>query len=60
LCWLFQFEFVQEQLQFAFRLGVAGQDHFPAINGGNAHIQHLHRGKRFEHGSGRQSWSQVL
>ena len=42
-------EFLQQQRQLGLRLGVTGEDQFPAVGGRDVHIEHLHGGKLLDH-----------
>ena len=49
LCREFEFEFVEQKLEFWFRLGGAGHDEFAPVSGGYMHVDHLHGSKLLQH-----------
>src|SRR5713101_5655852 len=44
-----ELEFLQEQVELGFRLGVAGEQQLAAVGGWQVHVDHLHGGKLFQH-----------
>ena len=45
LCGQLQFEFLQQQAELGFGLGIAGEHQLAAVSRRQVHVDHLHRGK---------------
>jgi hypothetical protein len=50
-----QFQFLQQQAEFGFGLGIAGEQQFAAVGGRQMHVDHLYGSKLLQHGSRRQT-----
>ena len=50
----FQFEFLQQEAELGFGLGIAGEQQLAAVGGRQVHVDHLHRGKLLQHAARRE------
>ena len=55
-----QLQFVQQQVELGFGLGVAGEHQLAAVGGWQVHVDHLHGGELLEHAARRQPGRQSM
>ena len=49
-----QFQFVQQEVELGFRLGITSEQQLAAVGGRQVHVDHLHGGKLLQHAARRQ------
>src|ERR1700730_10372486 len=55
-----QLQFVQQEVEFGFGLGVAGEQQLAAVGGRQVHVDHLQGGEFFQHAARRQPGRQRM
>ena len=55
-----QFQFVQQEVEFRFGLGMAGEHQLAAVAGRQVHVNHLHGGELLQHAARRQPRRQSM
>jgi hypothetical protein len=55
-----QFEFLKQQAELGFGLGIAGEQQLAAVGGRQMDVDHLHGGKLLQHAARRQSRRQRM